>query len=411
MENPKKSVCFFLREFPVLSETFVVQQINSLIELGHEVSIVALYSGDRTLFNHGIFGKENLEEKTTYLLPNKTRKRNKFTRVLSVGLNALKLSVSTDNLPILFGHLPKYIRAGKLIATDELLSVVANKKQLMSAEVIIAHFGQIGVLAAYLKKFRVIDGDIYTVFHGFELSMFSVVDKWKDLYVWLSRNSKKLLPISDLWAEKLEAFGVDRQSIQVHHMGIDLSIFLFEEKPINTPLKLITVARATEKKGLKFALEAIELCKSEVEYHIIGGGELLPQLKEQVLNFKSRSRIIFHGPQSSDFVASKLRESDVFVLTSVRDAKGDMEGIPVSLMEAMASGVLVLSTVHSGIPELITDNHNGFLVPERDSVAIANTIDKICALENSSDIRNAALLKVTNEFNQKRLSKTLSKFI
>ncbi len=65
------------------------------------------------------------------------------------------------------------------------------------------------------------------------------------------------------------------------------------------------------------------------------------------------------------------------MLPSVTAADGDQEGIPVTLMEAMAAGLPVVSTYHSGIPELVTDNETGLLVPERDAAALADAIERL----------------------------------
>ena len=106
-------------------------------------------------------------------------------------------------------------------------------------------------------------------------------------------------------------------------------------------------------------------------------------------------------------MAQELKQTDLFLLPSVRDASGDKEGIPVSLMEAMASGVIVLSTFHSGIPELIEDGKTGFLVPERDANAIKSRMQDIVAHNSLSSIRVAARAKVETEFNASTLSNQL----
>ena len=159
--------------------------------------------------------------------------------------------------------------------------------------------------------------------------------------------------------------GVPREKITVVHMGVDVERFQFEDRPQNKPIRILSVARATEKKGLTYALEAIEKCNMDVRYEIIGGGELESKLIAQIADYNSKEKITIHGPQSSEFVAESLKKADIFLLPSVTDQYGDMEGIPVSLMEAMASGVIVLSTVHSGIPELVEHQKSGFLVEER----------------------------------------------
>ena len=118
-------------------------------------------------------------------------------------------------------------------------------------------------------------------------------------------------------------------------------------------------------------------------------------------------KITFHGAKPPQFVKECLNKSDIFLLPSVVDSQGDMEGIPVALMEAMASGLTVVSTYHSGIPELIEDNVSGFLVPERDPKAIAEALKKVMTTDKLNDIRRQAREKVEKEFNSFTLSNEL----
>ena len=405
LKMTKKNLCFFIREFPVRSETFVVQQINGLIELGHEVTVIAFYEGDSSLWDDELFKKHTLKSKSIFLLAEKVRHRNRISRVKHILQNGLKLAKNIRSIPFLTKTIFTFLKIGGFKALDELLAASQNNILTTEDSRIIAHFGYVGVTAAYMAKLNILPGSLYTIFHGFEISQYSMVKKWGKQYLWLSQNSALLLPISDLWANKLEGLGVKKEKIKVQHMGIDLSKFRYLNKPLSNPIKLVTVARATEKKGLTYSIEAVEKCSAEVEYHIIGDGDLLGNLKSQIQNYEKRDRIHFHGAKSSEFVAQKLAESDVFVLTSVEDSQGDMEGIPVSLMEAMASGVIVLSTYHSGIPELIINNQTGFLVPERNSKQIASTIDEISTSNNLETVRFSALGKIESDFNQKSLCK------
>ena len=80
------------------------------------------------------------------------------------------------------------------------------------------------------------------------------------------------------------------------------------------------------------------------------------------------------GFKPSHEVKAMLDDADVFLLPSVTGADGDMEGIPVALMEAMAVGIPVVSTLHSGIPELVEADKSGWLVPENDARALAQRL-------------------------------------
>jgi colanic acid/amylovoran biosynthesis glycosyltransferase len=84
-----------------------------------------------------------------------------------------------------------------------------------------------------------------------------------------------------------------------------------------------------------------------------------------------------------------LSDADVFVLPSVTAQNGDMEGVPVVLMEAMATGVSVVSTVHSGIPELIQNEETGLLVPERNHIELAAVLQRVASGE--IDVRSMRL--------------------
>tara|TARA_B100000315_G_C14384082_1_gene498861 strand:- start:7 stop:846 length:840 start_codon:yes stop_codon:yes gene_type:complete len=273
----------------------------------------------------------------------------------------------------------------------------------------IAHFGSNGVVLDYLRNAELIDCEnLFTVFHGYEISRYDQLTLWKEEY---GKLGGKLLPISEHWAESLVNFGANKSSIEVVHMGVDVDTFSFSDKELSSPLQVLSVARATEKKGLKYAIEAILNSELDVHLTLIGDGKLLPSLKMLVEKHSNKSRVTFLGACPPERVSSELKETDLFLLPSVQDSTGDKEGIPVSLMEAMASGVVVLSTIHSGIPELIDDGVSGFLVPERDALAIQEKMKEIIKNPTLSLIRENARAKVDNEFNAATLSKQLLSLI
>ena len=108
-----------------------------------------------------------------------------------------------------------------------------------------------------------------------------------------------------------------------------------------------------------------------------------------------------------------LDEADVFLLPSVTGADGDMEGIPVALMEAMAVGIPVISTVHSGIPELVESGKSGWLVPENDAQALAERLAAFSLLDSEQvqPIVQCAREKIATEFNQLAINKQLASLL
>ena len=114
--------------------------------------------------------------------------------------------------------------------------------------------------------------------------------------------------------------------------------------------------------------------------------------------------VTFYGARQHSFVSDLLKSADIFLLPSKTASDGDMEGIPVSLMESMATGLITLSTYHSGIPELIEHGEDGFLVPEGSPESIAAQIENI--ISNKSEIntlQERAICKVKEKFNQETL--------
>jgi colanic acid/amylovoran biosynthesis glycosyltransferase len=123
---------------------------------------------------------------------------------------------------------------------------------------------------------------------------------------------------------------------------------------------------------------AIEACRQlkargvDFRYRILGIGPWERRLRTLIEQYQLEDYVDMPGFKPSHEVKVMLDEADVFLLPSVTGADGDMEGIPVALMEAMAVGIPVVSTVHSGIPELIQSDYSGWLVPENNAPALAD---------------------------------------
>ncbi|MFW5891561.1 MAG: glycosyltransferase, partial [bacterium] len=143
--------------------------------------------------------------------------------------------------------------------------------------------------------------------------------------------------------------------------------------------------RLVEKKGVQYAVKAIaELVKEfpEIEYKIAGDGLLSSDIKNLIKELQVEEHIKMLGWKQQDEIEALLDESDLFLSPSVTSKEGDQEGIPVAIMEAMAKGLIVISTYHSGIPELVQDGKTGLLAPERD---VETLIQKIRYLINNED--------------------------
>lgn len=174
--------------------------------------------------------------------------------------------------------------------------------------------------------------------------------------------------------------GLRESLISVIHCGINLERFAPPARSGNNgqgPLSILSVGSLIEKKGHEYLIQACQQLKARgVDFRctIIGKGPDEEFLRQLMHDHDLEDRIVLIGARQQDDVLAIYRDSDLFVLASVVAQDGDRDGIPVVLMEAIAMQIPVISTRVSGIPELVRHKETGWLVPERDVMAIANAI-------------------------------------
>lgn len=379
------------------SETFVINQIVGLVKLGIDIDIISIHRGDLSI-NNAELDKYNLIGRTTYLLDEKdgARKIEVFAqRSCAILMNLFSLKTLLSLNVRRFG-----IHAKSLI----LPCLAAKIRAPIVTDIVISHFGTTSVIANKLHSLGLLVGELLTVFHGADISRKDILERYKNDYSELFVQGRAFLPVSHLWKKKLVAMGCPAEKIYINRMGINTDEFHCRELdvPIKMPLSIVTTARLVEKKGVKYALEAMSLlkCKGvEFHYRVIGDGPLMAQLQKSIDDLNLTEHVEFLGYQPQHLVKEILSESDIFLLPSVTAINGDMEGIPVALMEAMASGLLVLSTKHSGIPELIKSGCSGFLVNECSPEGIAEDIYRITeGLYDLQSIRSRACATISNQY-------------
>ncbi|AUX64542.1 colanic acid biosynthesis glycosyltransferase WcaL [Escherichia coli] len=397
-------VGFFLLKFPLSSETFVLNQITAFIDMGFEVEIVALQKGD-TENTHAAWTKYNLAARTRWLQDEPTGKVAKLRHRASQTLRGIHRKNTWQAL-----NLKRYGAESRNLILSAICGQVVRP---LHADVFIAHFGPAGVTAAKLRELGVIRGKIATIFHGIDISSREVLNHYTPEYQQLFRRGDLMLPISDLWAGRLQKMGCPREKIAVSRMGVDMT--RFSPRPVKapaTPLEIISVARLTEKKGLHVAIEACRQLKEQgvaFRYRILGIGPWERRLRTLIEQYQLEDVVEMPGFKPSHEVKAILDDADVFLLPSVTGADGDMEGIPVALMEAMAVGIPVVSTLHSGIPELVEADKSGWLVPENDSRALAQRLAAFSQLDTDelAPVVKRAREKVEHDFNQQVINREL----
>ncbi|MBC8424944.1 glycosyltransferase [bacterium] len=250
----------------------------------------------------------------------------------------------------------------------------------------------------------------YAMFLGLLTGIpYSITGHAADLYCKPVGNDTKIrlaagmVAISEYNMRHYRELHPDLRKAEVIHCGVELDDFTFKARgSLPLPLRILAVGRAAEKKGFRHLLDALQILKErQIPYRcdLIGGGPLLDTLKQQQLDL-SLDDLVIHGPLQQSEVKAMLGRAHVFTLPCVIASDGDIDGIPVSLMEAMACGCPVVSTHISGIPELIADGESGLLVPPENPLALADALERLSADPDlTARISKGGRLKVETEFN------------
>lgn len=399
------NILFFVGEFPKLSQTFILNQITGLIDAGHDVKILAKRPApDRKL--HPDVEKYRLTDRVIYY--GAGGKDGKIQK----GLQFLKGAFGLVAGSAFHGRHAGSISFRDLIRYPNLILLVRtlNRADLSDRDIIMAHFGPNGILALKCLSRGLLRGRLFTAFHGYDMLRY-INQKGQGAYRELFSSAAVLLPISDRWRERCIRLGADPSRIIVHHMGIDLKKFrCFPARPGNV-IRIVSAARFVEKKGLAYGIEAVKhLIEKgyQVHYEIAGDGPLREDLKHLISQYHLEEDVCLAGWKTQTEWIEMMQNAQIVLAPSVTARDGDMEGIPVQLMEAMAMGKIVVSTYHSGIPELIRDGVNGYLVHERDAGELADKIEDVFkAPEHWADVAENARRTVAEQFNIDRQNERL----
>ena len=396
-------IAFIVEVFPVLSQTFVLNQITGLIDRGHEVDIYAEFC-ENTSKVHPDVEKYDLLSRTFYHPQIPQGKSHRFLKGAGLFLTHFA------SAPLLLLRSLNVFKYKKDAASLRLLySVIPFVKRRPAYDVIQCHFGLLGIKGMLLRDLGALQGKHITAFHGVDISQ-NLQMLGESVYNDLFKAGDLFLPISQYWQNRLIQLGCNPDKIVVHRMGIDCQRFAFLPRSLNSgeSVRLISVARLTEKKGIEFGIRAVASVLSQypaLEYSIIGDGGLRTELADLIQTLGVADQIKLLGWRNQTEVVELLRRSHILLAPSVTAKDGNQEGIPVVLMEAMAMGLPVISTYHTGIPELVEDGISGFLVPEGDVEALA---EKLLYLiqhpEKWAEVGRGGCLRVEQQHDINRLN-------
>jgi colanic acid/amylovoran biosynthesis glycosyltransferase len=318
--------------FPTVSETFVLNQVTGLIDLGYAVDVYAWGPEALEEFGHRQLGDYRLDDVIRYLPEELDRK-----------------------------ELTRQFRIRDYCAVH-------------------CHFGFVAEKIAFLKR-ELKHVPFVVTFHGKDIR--KAQDEGWEVLQSTFRNFDRFVAICGYNRSQLEQLGCPAGKIVDLPNGVDTDLFSPGNRRSSRVTRIATVARLHWVKNIPFALQVMHrLAQSGLEFHydVIGHGRERPQIESLVDELGLSNRVKLHGQCSQHEVAALLKRSDLFFLPSRNEAS------PVCILEAQASGLPVVATRVGGIPELVTDGLNGYVVDSDDEKAAAR---RILALATNDEMRLA----------------------
>src|SRR3989344_5035661 len=235
--------------------------------------------------------------------------------------------------------------------------------------------GLIGLVAKWVSR-----GKLVFTFYRAEFALINKIPFGKLIMSFILKRADKVIAISGYTKKKVQQIAKVRIAVIPFTSGIQILTRKSEiRSKVTKDKRVLFVGRLIERKGVAYLIDAVpEVIKSVgAKVDIVGDGPLLDQLKDQVRRKKLTGVVTIHGRVSE----AKLKElyliSDVFVLPAITDRWGDTEGLGVVLLEAMSIGKPVVATNVGGITDIVKHNKTGYLVSEKNSLALAGVLVKV----------------------------------
>jgi colanic acid/amylovoran biosynthesis glycosyltransferase len=373
MSTRRRHLGYVLKRFPRISETFVAAELIELERQGERVTVFAV-SRPEEPFTHGFLAE--LEAPVIYLAHRPLREPLRVLRALVRVLRSDSrgwLSAAGVSL-----------RPPRLRGLRRLLQATVLWEEMRAARIdhAHAHFASAATRLANLA-WRM-GGPTY-----------SVTAHAKDIYhrqVRVERLREKLssasfvATVSVANRDYLDSLLTGRARLQVIPNAADLRRLDGAGEHQREAGLILSVARLIEKKGLADLVLACGLLAERGEPHrlvVVGEGPLRAALETRAAS--SDASVAFLGPLPHEDVLELYRRAAVFCLPCVVASTGDRDGLPTSVLEAMALGVPVVSTNLNGLSELVIHERTGLVVPERDPVALADALGRLLADRDLAD--------------------------
>ncbi|CAN5384829.1 glycosyltransferase [soil metagenome] len=380
MGNQKELVVVYNDILFLLSQTFMYEQVKVLAEQ-YKVHLWAKRFENPHSFNIGEFDKIQIDQPVH--LADKVVSR--------LGRKYYNTSLYFDTRSI--RQLRKFIKNNKIKAIH-------------------AHFGPRALdVLGIARKHNI---PLVVTFHGYDASSLLSDQKYVNKLPALFEYASKIILVSEHMIDtlKLDAW---RNKVHIIPCSVDVGDFTDTgpDRSVKDIIKILHAGRLVGKKGVPDLIRVFHSLVEdypEIELHIAGDGEQLNECKSMVSEYSLEEKVIFYGGVSHKKIKKLLRDTDIFVLNSRTDEEGDMEGTPVTILEAMCMEKPVVSTRHAGIPYVINHGENGLLADEKNNNELRINLDQLI---KDHDLRKklgkAAKNTIVESFSSEVMGEKLSK--
>ena len=384
MSNSCVPLAYLVSRYPAISHTFILREIAHLRTLGYQIHTASINAPDRSL--EAMDATERTEAEQTYGV-----KQHGATGALAaLGYWALR---APSALLKTLGASRRFGLVKGLAYTVE-AAMVARWMQRQSLAHLHVHFGNAGASVGVLVKQLTGCHLSYTI-HG--------PDEFDDVpgqqLAFKMHAADAIVCISQFARSQLMRISspADWPKFTVCRLGVDASVFQATPRTVSAAVpQLVSIGRLTPAKGQVLLIQACaQLRDRGVPFHLtmVGDGPDRGRVEAEIAKLHLQSQVSLTGSLTQEGVRAELARSDEFVLPSLA------EGIPVVLMEAMASYVPCISTPVNGIPELIEHGHTGLLATPGDVDSLVTQLTLLCT---NGELRQrmalAAYAKVTSQF-------------
>jgi len=403
-----KKIAYLMSRFPHLPETFILREMIALERLGWQVSLYPLIFQKQPVIHADAKAWLERAQCLPWFSADVLRANlRRFFRQPALYLSVL-FQVVSENLRSL-----KFL-ARALVLFPKIV-LMAERIEGEGIRHVHAHYASHPALAAW-------------IIHRFTGITYSVTVHAHDIYVEKAMLATKLKDAAFIAA--ISEYNINylvqhvggwvRERAYVIRCGIDPALYSPAEQNHveRNGLKIISVGSLQPYKGHIHLIDACALLHQRgVPFHcqIVGGGDLKPDLEKRIRQHELQGLVELAGPKTQEEIAHLLGQANCYVQPSVIMPSGKMEGIPVALMEAMASELPVVATDISGVPELVREGETGWLVPPESPQDIADVLTEIYhhpqeAARRARRGREWVLQEFTLAANVQKLSDLLTPF-